>query len=72
LETNKMSKLVDGVWVHRIWCNYAMTQGPCWCCDSHKEWPYPDELLAKYPGMSLEEAADAEVAKKWPYAIKIR
>lgn len=63
-----MSKLFNGIWTHRIYCNFYH-EGPCKCCDRHPEWPYPDELLDKYKDKSLEEAMDLDVKEKWPDAI---
>ncbi len=67
-----MSKLVNGVWVHRVYCNYFFSPGVCKCCDRNTDWPYPDELMGKYPGKSFEEAVELEVKEKWPDAIKVR
>jgi len=64
-----MSKQHDnGVWEHRMWCNYWSRPGPCRCCENHPEWPYVSDLSKKYPGLSEEELFLKEQQEKWPDA----
>ena len=63
-----MSKLVNGVWEHRMWCNYFMKEGPCWCCDAHQKWPYASDLM-KETNKTKEQVVEDEINKNYPDVV---